>query len=116
MKWMDVPIALAILLTFSLVPAMAQMGKPQVDPQPEEPTMARLMTMMSDMRAEMHRMQTEMGGGQGPRMQGMGPMQERMGTMMGMMNEMRGMMEQHREQMTKQCPTLETPARPKPGG
>lgn len=116
MKRVDVIVALAILLTFTLVPALAQTGSPRRDPPPEEPTMARMMTMMNDLRAEMHGMQGEMGGLQGPRMQGMGPMQERMGKMMGMMNEMRGMMQQHREQMMEQCPALEAPPPSRPGG
>lgn len=109
-------IAVGVLAVLAVTPAAAQRKSgPALDPQPEEPRMEAMMKMMGEMRDEMQRMHAEMG-----RMQGMGAMSGRMGGMSARMGEMRGMMERHRQQMMKQCPAMEAPARkpgeaPKPG-
>lgn len=105
MKWTDAFLAVVMLLLVTLEPALAQMGTPRIDPPPEEP-MARMMSMMDDMRADMRHMHEQVDGMQGKGMPGMGPMRDRMGQMMAMMRDTHRMMEQHRTEMRAQCPAF----------
>jgi hypothetical protein len=59
MRWKNGLVAAGVLLVSSMGPAMAQMGQPRMDPLPEEP-MARMMTMMQEMRAETQSMREQM--------------------------------------------------------
>jgi hypothetical protein len=113
MNWTHVFVALVTLLLVTLGPALAQMGTPRIDPPPEEP-MARMMTRMDEMRADMRHMQEQMDSMQGKGTPGMGPMRDRMGRMMTMMRDTHTMMEQHRAEMRAQCPAFKGSA-PPPG-
>jgi hypothetical protein len=97
MKW--TPVLIGLLGVAALAPgaSRAQMGTAKIDPPPEEP-MARMMTMMDEMRSDMSRMQQQM--------EGMGPMRDRMRRMTTMMGDTHQMMERHRAEMRDQCPVF----------
>ncbi len=98
MNWTPVLISLLGLMALAPGASRAQMGTAKIDPPPEEP-MARMMTMMDEMRSDMSRMQHQMEGMQGP-------MRDRMRRMMTMMGDTHQMMERHGAEMRSQCPVF----------
>jgi hypothetical protein len=97
MKWTPVLISLLGLMALAPGTSRAQMGTAKIDPPPEE-EMARMVTMMDEMRSDMSAMQHQMDG--------MGPMRDRMRRMMTMMGDTHQMMERHRAEMRAQCPAF----------
>jgi|SRR5713226_7366302 len=101
----------ALVLVAALGIALAQRPKAASDPGPVDDRMARMITMMGEMREQMKEMQGQMKG-----MQGMGLMQGGMDRMMGMMGRLDTEMLQHRSEMQKLCPGNAAPQPPKKGG
>ena len=91
--WTSV-LALILVSTIVLAPAIAQKAKDGSAPQPTDEQMSWMMTMMEQMQEQMKRMHDDMAG----------------------MKGMRQMMQEHHAQMQKGCPGMSSPDRPKPGG
>jgi len=104
-------LALILVLSVVLAPAIAQKTKDGAASKPSDDHMSRMMTMMEQMQEQMKRMQEDMAG-----VKSMGSMQGRMDHMMGMMGQMSGMLHQNQADMQKGCPGMRSPDQPKQGG